>query len=82
MGKKRKYLSHEEIWDDSALVNSWDLALQEYQVSKPGCNAINPRLTFTSYTTAFMPAERRLKMSLERLRTLKKCQRIRGKITA
>ncbi|KAL9009053.1 MAG: hypothetical protein Q9180_009438 [Flavoplaca navasiana] len=32
MGKKRKHLSHEEIWDDSALVNSWDLALQEYQV--------------------------------------------------
>ncbi|KAI4273188.1 MAG: hypothetical protein LQ337_004815 [Flavoplaca oasis] len=29
MGKKRKYLSHEEIWDDSALVNSWDLALQD-----------------------------------------------------
>ncbi|KAL9629691.1 MAG: hypothetical protein Q9204_005132 [Flavoplaca sp. TL-2023a] len=32
MGKKRKNLSHEEIWDDSALVNSWDLALQEYQL--------------------------------------------------
>ncbi|KAL8851602.1 MAG: hypothetical protein Q9198_011062, partial [Flavoplaca austrocitrina] len=32
MGKKRKHLSHEEIWDDSALVNSWDLALQEYQL--------------------------------------------------
>ncbi|KAL8668932.1 MAG: hypothetical protein Q9168_006458 [Polycauliona sp. 1 TL-2023] len=32
MGKKRKHLSHEEIWDDSALVNSWDLALQEYKL--------------------------------------------------
>ncbi|KAI4223542.1 MAG: hypothetical protein LQ349_007411 [Xanthoria aureola] len=32
MGKKRKHLSHEEIWDDSALVDSWDLALQEYQL--------------------------------------------------
>ncbi|KAL8770289.1 MAG: hypothetical protein Q9209_003925 [Squamulea sp. 1 TL-2023] len=32
MGKKRKHLSHEEIWDDSALVNSWDAALQEYQL--------------------------------------------------
>ncbi|KAL8725992.1 MAG: hypothetical protein Q9166_006994 [cf. Caloplaca sp. 2 TL-2023] len=31
MGKKRKHLSHEEIWDDSALLNSWDAALQEYQ---------------------------------------------------
>ncbi|KAI4113934.1 MAG: hypothetical protein LQ345_005184 [Seirophora villosa] len=32
MGKKRKQLSHEEIWDDSALVDSWDAALQEYQL--------------------------------------------------
>ncbi|KAL8666173.1 MAG: hypothetical protein Q9202_001680 [Teloschistes flavicans] len=31
MGKKRKQLSHEEIWDDSALLDSWDTALQEYQ---------------------------------------------------
>ncbi|KAL8743143.1 MAG: hypothetical protein Q9184_008150 [Pyrenodesmia sp. 2 TL-2023] len=32
MGKKRKHLSHEEVWDDSALVDSWDAALQEYQL--------------------------------------------------
>lgn len=32
MGKKRKNLSHEEIWDDSALLDSWDAALQEYQL--------------------------------------------------
>ncbi|KAI4179897.1 MAG: hypothetical protein L6R41_007576 [Letrouitia leprolyta] len=32
MGKKRKNLSHEEIWDDSALLESWDAALQEYQL--------------------------------------------------
>ncbi|KAL8861248.1 MAG: hypothetical protein Q9178_002464 [Gyalolechia marmorata] len=32
MGKKSKNLSHEEIWDDSALVDSWDAALQEYQL--------------------------------------------------
>ena len=32
MGKKSKNLSQEEIWDDSALVDSWDAALQEYQV--------------------------------------------------
>ncbi|KAL8767670.1 MAG: hypothetical protein Q9194_005923 [Teloschistes cf. exilis] len=31
MGKKRKQLSHEEIWDDSALLDSWEAALQEYQ---------------------------------------------------
>ncbi|KAI4169629.1 MAG: hypothetical protein LQ343_005568 [Gyalolechia ehrenbergii] len=32
MGKKRGNLSHEEIWDDSALLDSWDAALQEYQL--------------------------------------------------
>ncbi|KAL8703077.1 MAG: hypothetical protein Q9201_003739 [Fulgogasparrea decipioides] len=32
MGKKRKQLSHEELWDDSALLDSWDAALQEYQL--------------------------------------------------
>ncbi|KAH8697269.1 hypothetical protein BGW36DRAFT_427235 [Talaromyces proteolyticus] len=33
MGKKKKpsALSHEEIWDDSALVRSWDDAVEEYQ---------------------------------------------------
>ncbi|KAI9829742.1 MAG: hypothetical protein M1819_005979 [Sarea resinae] len=32
MPKKRKNLSHEEIWDDSALVQSWDEALEEYKL--------------------------------------------------
>ncbi|KAL8855928.1 MAG: hypothetical protein Q9178_007442 [Gyalolechia marmorata] len=31
-GKKRKQLSHEVVWDDSALLESWDAALQEYQL--------------------------------------------------
>lgn len=26
-------LTHEEIWDDSVLVQAWDEALQEYKVS-------------------------------------------------
>ena len=33
MGKNTdKPLTHEEIWDDSALVRSWDEAVQEYRV--------------------------------------------------
>ncbi|KAJ6000323.1 hypothetical protein N7481_000732 [Penicillium waksmanii] len=33
MGKsKNDSLSHEEIWDDSALVRSWDEAVEEYQL--------------------------------------------------
>ena len=34
MGKKRKALSQEEIWDDSALIQSWDDALEEYKVDQ------------------------------------------------
>ena len=32
MARKTKRLSEEEIWDDSALVNSWNEALEEYKV--------------------------------------------------
>ena len=35
MGKKRKELSQAEIWDDSALLRSWDDALAEYKVISP-----------------------------------------------
>jgi hypothetical protein len=31
--KKAKTLTQEEIWDDSALLQSWDEAVEEYQVS-------------------------------------------------
>ena len=33
--KHAKVLTHEEIWDDSALVRSWDEAIEEYQVRYP-----------------------------------------------
>ena len=33
MGKGKKELSHAEVWDDSALLQSWDDALAEYKVS-------------------------------------------------
>ena len=32
MGKKRKALSHEEIWDDTGLIRSWDESYEEYKV--------------------------------------------------
>lgn len=32
MGKKRKQLSQAEVWDDSALLRSWDDALAEYKL--------------------------------------------------
>ena len=32
MAKKKKPLSQSQIWDDSALLQSWDEALEEYKV--------------------------------------------------
>lgn len=32
MAKGKEELSHEEIWDDSALIDSWNSALDEYKV--------------------------------------------------
>ncbi|CAD6579232.1 MAG: hypothetical protein ASARMPREDX12_009100 [Alectoria sarmentosa] len=32
MGKKRKLFSHAEVWDDAALLQSWDDALAEYKL--------------------------------------------------
>lgn len=32
--KQTQSLTHEEIWDDSALVRSWDEAVEEYQVRR------------------------------------------------
>ncbi|KAL8823982.1 MAG: hypothetical protein Q9191_005390 [Dirinaria sp. TL-2023a] len=32
MGKKKKQLTQAEIWDDSALIKSWDDALEEYKL--------------------------------------------------
>ncbi|KAF4971723.1 hypothetical protein FSARC_1522 [Fusarium sarcochroum] len=31
MPKKQENLSHEEVWDDSALIDSWNEALEEYK---------------------------------------------------
>lgn len=32
-----KQLTHEEVWDDSALIESWDEALAEYKVRVLSC---------------------------------------------
>lgn len=36
-------LTHEEIWDDSALVESWNQALDEYKVSEAEDPTTGPR---------------------------------------
>lgn len=41
MGKKKNVsMTHEEIWDDSALMQSWDDAVDEYQVSSASSHVI------------------------------------------
>ena len=48
MGKKGKKLSQAEVWDDSALIQSWDDALEEYKV----CNDIDNELGSLTTRTA------------------------------
>lgn len=36
MASSNRNNSHEEIWDDSALVDSWNDALEEYKVRESG----------------------------------------------
>lgn len=38
-------MSHEEIWDDSALVESWDEAVAEYKVTIPFITCMSIKLT-------------------------------------
>lgn len=33
-------LSHEDVWDDSALIKSWNEALEEYKVCRPAVSVI------------------------------------------
>lgn len=39
MGQERIELTHDDIWDDSALVDSWNEALDEYKV-RLGCDLL------------------------------------------
>lgn len=35
MAASNKELTHDEVWDDSALIDSWNEALNEYKASPP-----------------------------------------------
>ena len=64
MGQKRKQLSHAEIWDDSALLQSWDDALTEYKVFNNPFNVPRAVLAKTQLSTimAYMRAANVSKM--------------------
>jgi hypothetical protein len=50
MATGQNELTHEEMWDDSALIDSWNEALDEYKVSK--CRASNLSKRFLGTTQA------------------------------
>lgn len=62
MGAKRKELSQAEVWDDTALLQSWNDALEEYKASLMSPVAYS-FTNFFSSTTAFMPKANASKMS-------------------
>lgn len=67
MGKSKndQSLTHEEIWDDSALVHSWDEAVEEYKVRKDYLSRDRylTDIVDDSSITAYMLRARTLKMS-------------------
>lgn len=52
--KKKKDLTQEEIWDDSALIQSWDDAVQEYKVS---CFPVSPSHARNAVLTRGLPPQ-------------------------
>ena len=43
MAEQKEALSHNDMWDDSLLVDSWNQALEEYKVSEETHRALPPR---------------------------------------
>ena len=62
MGNKRKQLSQAEIWDDSALLQSWNEALAEYKVLQTLNHTHFLAETQYSSITVYMRAVSALKM--------------------
>lgn len=67
MASKEQNLTHEEIWDDSALVDSWNDALLEYKVRQQSGPEISCLDTFNANrnirnTTVFIPRGETLMM--------------------
>jgi hypothetical protein len=57
-------MSHAEIWDDSALVDSWNEALEEYKVIIHGHMMSESTIDlFGSITTAYTHVVRKLRTS-------------------
>lgn len=74
MERNRKQLSQAEVWDDSALLQSWDDALTEYKVFL--YLVTSPVLAHTRYSfiIVYMRAVSESKISLRRMEFRKKIQ--------
>lgn len=46
MASSKDFFTHDEIWDDSALVNAWDEALQEYKVGAVRTTSLQKLVTY------------------------------------
>lgn len=63
--EESRELTHEEIWDDSALIDAWDSAIAEYEVSEMvllsgGISDASSRLsTVRARTGSWLPARNR-----------------------
>lgn len=64
MASDANEMTHDDIWDDSALVNSWNQALEEYQVSqtRKASSEISYAEIFIRNTIASTPAVSNLKI--------------------
>lgn len=60
-------MSHNEIWDDSALVNSWNEALEEYKVCQC-CHVRNTDVDVCSIIILCTLAGKQLKTPLQIMR--------------
>lgn len=52
--EEEENITHEEIWDDSALIDSWNQALDEYKVWDGNSFKVDGKLMKCRNTTAFM----------------------------
>ena len=62
MANKRKQLSQAEIWDDSALLQSWEDALEEYKAHQSVPSVQSLTNLYISFIIVYMLKENELKM--------------------
>lgn len=65
MSEEEKVVTHEDIWDDSALVNSWNEALEEYKVSRIAAVLLLASISCALSRTTCLPVAEKKKKKKE-----------------